>query len=198
MKEIICLFDPLCGWCYGASNGLAKLSAQPDTQVRLLPTGLFSRSGRMMDAEFAEYAWRNDEKIAALTGAVFSQAYRTQVLAAHGQPIDSLAAVQSLTAVEQTAPQRETEALIAIQTARYADGLDITDTTVLADILRTMHLNQAAERLGSADVAAAAQEHIESGRRLAQQYGLNGVPALLVREGAADTLRVADNRILFR
>jgi len=51
------LFDPLRGWCYGA---------------------------RPMDANFAAYAWANDQRIAQMTGLPFSPAYRDGVLGAGG------------------------------------------------------------------------------------------------------------------
>ena len=63
------LFDPLCGWCYGASPMVEKLAAEPDFTVTLVPTGLFSGAGaRPMDAAFAAYAWENDQRIERLTG----------------------------------------------------------------------------------------------------------------------------------
>jgi hypothetical protein len=37
------LFDPLCGWCYGASATVRRLAAHPDFAVKLAPTGLFRR-----------------------------------------------------------------------------------------------------------------------------------------------------------
>ena len=51
--HITYLFDPLCGWCYGASAKLEQLAARPDIALQLVPTGLFSGvGGRPMDAEF--------------------------------------------------------------------------------------------------------------------------------------------------
>jgi putative protein-disulfide isomerase len=40
--HITYLFDPLCGWCYGASAVLEKLVARPDFAIDLAPTGLFA------------------------------------------------------------------------------------------------------------------------------------------------------------
>jgi len=58
------LFDPLCGWCYGASPMLHKLSQQENVTLELAPTGLFSGNrGRIMDPAFASYAWSNDVRI---------------------------------------------------------------------------------------------------------------------------------------
>ncbi|MDG6829004.1 hypothetical protein [Glaesserella parasuis] len=59
--KIYYLFDPLCGWCYGASATLQKLNEI--YPLALVPTGLFYQSGRKMDADFARYAWDNDQRL---------------------------------------------------------------------------------------------------------------------------------------
>ncbi len=40
--RLIYLFDPLCGWCYGASPTLRQLAAREDFVVEVAPSGLFS------------------------------------------------------------------------------------------------------------------------------------------------------------
>lgn len=77
------LFDPLCGWCYAAAPALKFLQAQEGVEVVLAPSGLFAGAGaRPMDAQFAAYAWSNDQRIQQLTGQPFTQAYRDQILGA--------------------------------------------------------------------------------------------------------------------
>ncbi|MBW8855584.1 MAG: DsbA family protein, partial [Bradyrhizobium sp.] len=39
------LFDPLCGWCYGASVLLDQLVGRSDFEIALAPTGLFAGDG---------------------------------------------------------------------------------------------------------------------------------------------------------
>src|SRR2546423_699122 len=79
------LFDPLCGWCYGAAPALGGLAQLDGVSLELMPTGLFAGGGaRAMDAQFAAYAWQNDQRIARLTGQPFSDAYRTEVLGKPG------------------------------------------------------------------------------------------------------------------
>ncbi|MCH5052383.1 hypothetical protein [Pectobacterium aquaticum] len=56
-KTLIYLFDPLCGWCYGATATISKLHENPDVNVELLPTGLFAdERAKLMTDEFAAYA----------------------------------------------------------------------------------------------------------------------------------------------
>lgn len=65
------LFDPLCGWCYAAAPALNYLQGVEGIEVALAPTGLFAGAGaRPMDAQFAAYAWANDQRIQQLTGSL--------------------------------------------------------------------------------------------------------------------------------
>lgn len=192
------LFDPLCGWCYGAAPMLDALAARPDLQVDLVATGLFAGAGaRPMDEGFAAFAWTNDQRIGRLTGQVFSDAYRHHVLGDHARPFDSGPATLALTAVALTAPNREREALKAIQTARYVEGRDNTDVAVLVQILRTLHLLAAAERLAHPDGAliAAHRARLDSARIDTKRFGSKGVPALIV--GSGDQRRMVQASALF-
>ena len=116
---VIYLFDPLCGWCYAAAPALKYLQGVEGIHVALAPTGLFAGAGaRPMDAQFAAYAWANDQRIQQLTGQPFTQAYRDRILGAANGRFDSGPATLALTAVAQTAPERELDALPALQHAR--------------------------------------------------------------------------------
>ena len=179
------LFDPLCGWCYGASPVIQQLGQQANIQLELAPSGLFAGGGRTMDAAFADYAWSNDQRIAKLTGQRFTEDYRQKVLDRLGSRFDSAATTLALTAVSLSEPQRELEALNALQEARYVQGLDTCDVSVVAKLLRDLGLAVAADRLvaGDAELLAANTARIQKARGLMQTFGAQGVPALVVTDG---------------
>ncbi len=197
-KHATYLFDPLCGWCYGAAPMLERLGADPDLAIEVLPTGLFAGDGaRSMEPGFAAFAWSNDERIARLTGQTFSEAYRLHVLGAPGTRFDSGPATLAMTAVALTAPDRQLEALRAIQAARYVDARDITDFAVLGETLRSLDLVEAAERLQKPDDAlvAAGKAHIQAGQAAMRHYGVSGVPNLIV--GTDEARRSLPGNALF-
>lgn len=198
-KTLNYLFDPLCGWCYGAAATLPTIHEASGLALRLLPTGLFSGEGaRMMDDAFAEYAWSNDQRIARLTGQVFSEQYRDQVLTDRQQTFDSGPATVALTAVHLTAPARELEALEAIQHARYVQGLDITQRQTLEQVLHGLGLSDAAAWLAKADDALlqANRERIDVSRNLMRHLGVQGVPAFVL-ESADGQLRLLQSSAVF-
>ena len=185
------LFDPLCGWCYGASPMIQKLGQQSSLTLELAPTGLFAGdNGRAMDAAFSEYAWSNDVRIEKLTGQRFTEQYRKQVLGKHASRLDSDIATLALTAVSLTEPQKELETLKALQEARYVHAMDITSVSVVEKLLRDTGLVAAADRLttGDAQLRMANDARIQRAQRLLQTFGITGVPNLVVTNGSGSRL----------
>lgn len=183
--QLTYLFDPLCGWCYGAAPAITRLRAA-GLSVEMVPVGLFAGSGAFAMSEgFARHAWDADQRIATLTGQPFSEAYRTRVLAQRGNRVNSGPATLALTAVRLTEPQREAEALEAIQRARYVDGLDNSVPDVIAGVLTTLGLDAALRRFeaAEAELVEANRARIEAGRATMRAYRLEGVPALLTEAG---------------
>ncbi|QNM97740.1 DsbA family protein [Chitinimonas koreensis] len=179
--KLTLLFDPLCGWCYGAQPALAALDAALSPDWTLLPTGLFARP-QAMSAERADYFWRNDRRIAEMTGQPFSAAYRERVLADLETPFDSTLATQAWLLIEAARPDAALAALHRIQALRYLDGLPHTPAT-LAEAAAEFGLDAAdfRQRL-AAGWPAGAQARLDAARDLMQRHRLQGVPALLAGE----------------
>lgn len=189
------LFDPLCGWCYGASPAIQRLGQHSAIQLELAPTGLFAGSGgRTLDAAFADYAWSNDMRIEKLTGQRFTDAYRKNVLGKPGSRFDSAATTLALTAVSLSDPQRELEALKALQEARYLRALDTSTAPVVVKLLRDMGLGMAADRLEAADteLLAVNAARIQKAQALMQALSAQGVPTLAVTDGRGRRLLRGD------
>lgn len=182
------LFDPLCGWCYGASPVLRDLLGRDGYCVELAPSGMFCgvRAG-LMNEEFASYAWTNDLRIARLTRQRFTEQYRRNVLGDRSGWFDSGPATLALTAVALTASHREFDALEGIQQARFIAGRDVTAPAVLASVLRSLDLDHAAELIltPDEDLLSVNRARVASTRTLMRELGVNGVPALIVGEGSA-------------
>ncbi|WP_394691560.1 DsbA family protein [Hoeflea sp.] len=181
------LFDPLCGWCYGASATVAELAQHPDIELQPLATGLFSGRGARSMEGFAAQAWQADQRIAQLSGRGFSEAYRRDVLGAKGAMLDSSVATLAVTAVSLEAPEREIEALKAIQEARYVGGKDVTSAKVVADLLNGLGLIRSAVLVIEPDEALVRllQERMAEAHATMSKFHVQGVPALIVGTGDA-------------
>ncbi|MBE1706940.1 MULTISPECIES: DsbA family protein [Mesorhizobium] len=196
-SDVTYLFDPLCGWCYGATPMLDRLSAG-GARIELLPTGLFSGAGaRPMDQGFAAHAWANDQRIERLTGQKFTQAYRNNVLDIRGTLLDSHAATLGISAAGLEDPRRRLTALKAIQRARYVDGRDIVTVEGVAAVLADAGMADAAAMLKkpTETLLTAHGELVGRGRTLFQRLHANGVPSLAVIRN--DTPRLIGSNALF-
>lgn len=192
------LFDPLCGWCYGASPVVQQLAQHHTIHLELAPTGLFSGTGgRVLDAGFADYAWSNDLRIQKLTGQRFTEAYKAQVLGKSGVRFDSGACTLALTAVSLTESQRELAALKLLQEARYVQGQDTSELSTVIDILRTHGLTPAAELLlaNDAQLTVANNTRLQQAQQLMRNLGVQGVPALVLIQGG--NIRLLRSDLLF-
>jgi putative protein-disulfide isomerase len=96
--------------------------------------------------------------------------------------LDSGRATLALTAVALIAPDREWEMLKAIQKARYVDGADITQPTVLSRLMRGSGVSEAADRMVTRDetLLATNRARIVEAQAGMRRSGAGGVPALLV------------------
>ncbi|MBY5455598.1 DsbA family protein (plasmid) [Rhizobium beringeri] len=192
------LYDPLCGWCYGAAPALDKMAKLDNLTVELAPTGLFAGEGaRPLDERFAAYAWHNDQRINRLTGQVFSQLYRDQVLAGAASMFDSAPATLGIIAVGLRQLDKEREALKALQIARYVDGRNTSEIAVVADVLDQAGFSDSAARVRAPDEALLEiyRNRIGKSRQLMAAFRMDGVPALLVSDG--DKRRVVRSDALF-
>ncbi|SFR01169.1 DsbA family protein [Poseidonocella sedimentorum] len=175
------LFDPLCGWCYGASASIKTLAKHPEIDLQPMATGLFSGTGAKPMKSFAAQAWAMDQRIGALSGQPFSDDYRTKVLGSADALLDSTVATRAVVAVSESAPDRVIDALVAIQSARYKDGKDVTSAAVVAGILTDLGLTDASARLLAADdpLLHLVESRTAAARELMSAYGLQGVPSLI-------------------
>ncbi len=192
------LFDPLCGWCYASAPALAGIAAAYPDLLDLMPSGLFSSGGgRDMTPAWARHAWTHDQRIAAMTGQIFSETYRRQVLSGSGVRFDSTMLNRVLTAAREADPALEPGLLHDLQVARYVEGRDtsraeevaaigtafaarsglVWETAALAERLRT----DAALRLQT-------DTRIQESQALMRRLGIQGVPQLLARMGEDVTI----------
>lgn len=201
------LFDPLCGWCYASAPALQAVAQTWPDRLQLLPSGLFAEDGaRPMTPAFAEYAWSNDQRIAAMTGQVFSPAYHQQVLqGSAAQRFDATAMTRALTAVHTAAPQCEPAVLHALQIARYVAGEDTSVAGVVARVTaasmqQTGHAWDAAtlahQLQHDPDLAQATRARIQTAQARMQALQIRGVPQLLIHVG--DAVHVCDSSHLYR
>lgn len=184
--ELHYFFDPFCGWCYASAPALAGLADQFSDRLRMLPSGLFV--GARPISSISDHAWRNDQRIQALTGQRFSKKYHQNVLLAPNGVFDSGPATLALTALGEHSTQLEPRFLHAIQIARYVEGRDTTDIQEVAMVAAKVAAEHdveltaevLAERLrNDSDLRELTLERVEETQRQMNILGIRGVPQLV-------------------
>lgn len=200
------IFDPLCGWCYACSSEIAVVAERWSSELEMLPCGLFSDNGaRMMTPEWARYAWANDQRIANMTGQIFSHEYQKRVLANVRGHFDSTAMNLALTYIHLIDPTLEPRLLNMLQIARYVEGRDTCDYAMVSKITSQFLENEGLPgdephlgahlyaRKGLTDYAEA---RVAKTQVLMRRFDLKGIPQLLVR--VADATIPVDSMCLYQ
>ena len=164
------LYDPLCGWCYGASPLLAAACEVTGLDVRLHGGGMMTDANRQpVGAGLRHYVMPHDLRIAQLTGQPFGKDY-----------FDGL--LRDTSAVFDSAPP--TAAVLA------AEALDGLGAAMLARIQRAHYVE--GRRFAEAFDACSGEPlraHFADSRRLMNRLGAAGFPTFaLARDGRLQVL----------
>ncbi|QTG90750.1 DsbA family protein, partial [Vibrio furnissii] len=90
------IFDPMCGWCYGATALMETLAAHPDVNLVMHPGGMMTR--RPLSDDFRQHILEADQRIAGLTRQPFGDAYIARVRSGETIMLDSYLTAQAILA----------------------------------------------------------------------------------------------------
>ena len=178
------IYDPLCGWCYGAAPLVEAARAVPGLAIALHGGGMMAGSNRqpVTDA-LRRYVMPHDERIAGLSGQPFGADYFDGLLRDGGAVFDSEPPTTAILAAENLAG-RGLDLLKRIQRAHYVEGRRIADPAVLRELAAEIGLDADAYAAAQDAAGAATLDHIAQSRRLLSQIGGSGFPTLaLERKG---------------
>lgn len=196
------IYDPLCGWCYGAS-ALVHVAAKL-TEVVLHGGGMMTGAQRQqVTPQLRQFVLSHDQLIANASGQPFGRAYQDGLLNDRNAVFDSAPPTAAILVAQQQAGQG-LAMLAAVQQAHYVDGRQINQTDVLTDLALKIGLDAVSFRAALAvqlhsppgdtgqrpdqssdqrfDQSPVAQ-HIRQTRHLMALSGAQGFPTLLLQQG---------------
>jgi putative protein-disulfide isomerase len=183
------LYDPLCGWCYGAKPLI-------DAARNILPVvahggGMMTGAQRQtVSAQLRDYVMPHDHRIAQYTGQPFGEAYFEGLLRDTTAVFDSAPPTTAVLAAEQLAG-RGLDMLGRLQTAHYAEGRRIADKEVLLAVAAEMGLDTDGFRAAYAAISGeVTQAHFKASRQLLSRVGGQGFPTVVLEQ--AGQYRVID------
>ena len=177
------IYDPLCGWCYGAAP-LVK-AARAVVPVRAHAGGMMAGPARQrVSPELRAYVMPHDRRINQLTGQPFGEAYVDGLLRDTTAVFDSAPPIAAMLAAEQL-DGRGLDMIARLLTAHYLEGRRIADSAVLVEMAGTLGLDadmfaHALEQMQGAPV----EQHMGATRQLMARTGVRGFPGfVLERDG---------------
>jgi putative protein-disulfide isomerase len=178
------LFDPLCGWCYGAAPLLAAAHSLPGVQIELHAGGMLTGSNRRsISPQWRAYVLPHDRRIAELSGQPFGDGYFNGLLNDQAAVLDSEPPSSAILAAQTIAGQG-LAMLQRLQQAHYVEGRRIADLPVLVALAGELGLplpqfSNAYQVVRGRQT----QSHIAASRALMAQAGVQGFPSVLLVDG---------------
>lgn len=126
------IYDPLCGWCYGAAPLAQAAHAQLGDNLVLHGGGMMTGSNRRhITSQWHDHVMPHDRRIAALTGQPFGRPYFDQLLRDTSVMLDSAPPTAAILAAARMAGKGP-DMLHRLQKAHYEEGRKIADLQVLS------------------------------------------------------------------
>lgn len=190
--NLIYIADPMCSWCYGFARPMDDLLNAPGDaaplQLAIVMGGLRPFTKEPLSAERAEEIAGHWHHVAEASGQPFAASPNT-ALQRPGFVYDTEPASRAVVTVRTSWPAFTWRFLKAVQHAFYADGLDVSQPDVLADIAEKLGLPRAdfAHAFESQAMRDATLRDFEQ----SQAWGIRGFPALLAEH--ADHLHLVSH-----
>ena len=171
--------DPMCSWCWGFSPVIETLRDEYHDRMKIaLVLGGLRHETAAMAAAQREDILQHWRAVQARTG----QPFRFDNALPPGFVYDTEPACRAVVTVGGIDPGQTFALFKAIQTAFYAEGRDVTQPGVLADLAAGLGMDGETfvRDFGSDAARARTQAHF----RQARQAGVRGFPTLIVQQDA--------------
>ncbi len=138
MTTLHYIYDPLCGWCYGAKPLVQ--AARSVLPVIAHGGGMMTGANRQqVSPQLRNYVMPHDRRIAEYSGQPFGEAYFEGLLRDHSAVFDSAPPTAAILAAEELGGHG-LELLGRLQTAHYVEGRRIADEAVLLELAQSIGL----------------------------------------------------------
>ncbi|QHB33744.1 DsbA family protein [Yersinia canariae] len=176
------IFDPLCGWCYGAAPLVQAAQNIPNLVLVLHGGGMMSGANRrQIDSQWRGYVMPHDQRIAQLTGQIFGDDYFNNLLNDTSAIMDSTPPIAAILAADKLTGQGA-EMLHRIQHAHYVEGQRIADTPVLTALATEIGLDRDSFINGYNIALAISSQHIAESRALLAKVHGHGFPTFALED----------------
>lgn len=171
------IYDPLCGWCYGAEPLVLAAQRVAGLELRLHAGGLFPEPTRLPE-DMRRYIREADARVGQLTGQPYGKAYLEELLGDPNLVLHSRPPIAAVLAAEALAPGRAFEMVRAIQHAHWEEGRHVVRPAVLSDLAAGLGFER--DAFDAALAGAPVDAHIAETQRLMGAVGARGFPTFVL------------------
>ncbi len=179
--QILYLFDPLCGWCYGFSQTMVRFyeELRAEHEFVAIPGGMITGS-RVGPAKASSiYIKGIIPRLEATTGVVFGEEYLR--LLDSDTIFDSEPPSRALHAFRSFHFERAIEFAHAMQLAHFTEGKDYNNPQMYAELAGQFGIGEAAfmERYEDERI----RQNVQMEFAWARESGVQGYPTVVLRKG---------------
>jgi len=182
--NLIYVGDPMCSWCYGFAAPLDELLADPQgtapLQLALVMGGLRPFTTEPIAPARADELVGHWHHVAQASGQPFVDAPNT-AMHQPGFIYDTEPASRATVAVRSLWPQQVWRYFKAVQHAFYAEGRNVVEPAVLADVAEQLGLPRT--EFANAFASQAMRDATLQDFQQSQAWGIRGFPTLVAEHG---------------
>lgn len=173
LRKLIYVGDPMCSWCWGFAPEIERLAEDHPTEV--VVGGLRpGPNAQVLEDRMASSLRHHWDEIKERTGQPFDTAFLDR---RDGWVYDTEPAAIAVTQMREMKPSSTLAYFTTVQHGFYAEGKDVTDYDVLADLADGFDVDNAEfrTRLDTEDAKKTAWSDFSRSRN----WGIGGFPALI-------------------
>jgi putative protein-disulfide isomerase len=137
------IYDPLCGWCYGAEPLVWAASKVDGLTLRLHAGGLWPQPTRLPD-HMRRYIQQADARVGQMSGQPYGEPYLNGLLFDPELVLESRPVIAAVLAAQSLDPSKALPMLRAIQHAHYERGQHVVREATLREIAVELGLDAGA------------------------------------------------------
>lgn len=183
MTTLHYIYDPLCGWCYGAAPLVEAARTVPGLTIAFHGGGMLAGPNRRtVTPQWRDYVMPHDHRIAELTGQPFGEPYFEGLLRDTTAVMDSEPPIAAVLAAEALGGCG-LDMIHRVQRAHYEEGRRIADAAVLRELAAEIGLSpEAFDAEYARQTGALTQQHIAQSRQWLDRVGGQGFPTFALED----------------
>lgn len=189
-KEIIYVFDALCGWCFGFSDIISQFANKhkDEYNFKVISGGLITGDRIGPIGEMSDYILSAIPNLEKTSGKKIGQPY-IDVLKERTRIQNSVIPATALCILKSEIKDQDVYLAHEIQELQFVKGLDLTQATSYKDLCAEFNIdyNKFSSNLISPEFISQAEAEFN----LSSSWGVRGFPAVILDRG--DTLFALSN-----